>query len=82
MVNNAGVCVCGEFEWQTWSQMEQQVNVNLLGALRVTKYCLPLLKAGQGNKCIVTTLDFTISPAVQILIPTDQKPTVNSVNDC
>lgn len=49
LVNNAGVCVCGEFEWQTWTQIQQQVDVNLLGTLRVTKQCLPLLKAGQGR---------------------------------
>ncbi|CAB4068298.1 E1.1.1.30 [Lepeophtheirus salmonis] len=49
LINNAGICICGEFEWQTWSQLENQVNVNLLGALRVTKHCLPLLKAGQGR---------------------------------
>ena len=48
LVNNAGVCVCGEYEWQTWSQIQKQVEVNVLGTLRVTKSCIPLLKAGQG----------------------------------
>ena len=45
LINNAGVCVCGEFDWQTWTQIEDQVNVNILGTLRVTKLFLPLLKA-------------------------------------
>jgi 3-hydroxybutyrate dehydrogenase len=49
LVNNAGVCVCGEFEWQTWSHIAKQVEVNLLGTLRVTKHCIPLLKAGKGR---------------------------------
>ena len=49
LINNAGVCVCGEFDWQTWGQMKKQIDVNLLGTLRVTKFCLPLLKAGEGK---------------------------------
>lgn len=49
VVNNAGVCVCGEFEWQTWDQISKQIEVNLLGSMRVIKKCLPLLKAGQGR---------------------------------
>jgi NAD(P)-dependent dehydrogenase (short-subunit alcohol dehydrogenase family) len=49
LINNAGICVCGEFEWQTWSQIQKQVEVNILGTLRVTKQCIPLLKAGQGK---------------------------------
>lgn len=49
LINNAGVCVCGEFDWQTWDQIQAQVDVNLLGTLRVTKHCLPLLKAGEGK---------------------------------
>ena len=50
LINNAGVCVCGEFDWQTWDQIEKQVEVNLFGTLRVTKNCLPLLKAGEGKR--------------------------------
>ena len=50
LVNNAGVCVCGEFEWQTWNHIEQQIKVNLLGTMRVTRHCIPLLKAVQGKK--------------------------------
>ena len=49
LVNNAGICVCGEFEWLTWKQIQHQVEVNLLGTMRVTKYCMPLLKATQGK---------------------------------
>ena len=50
LVNNAGICVCGEFEWLTWKQIQRQVEVNLLGTMRVTKYCMPLLKSGQGKE--------------------------------
>ena len=27
LINNAGVCVCGEFDWQTWDQINRQVEV-------------------------------------------------------
>ena len=49
VINNAGVCVCGEFDWQTEEQIERQVEVNVMGTLRVTKLFLPLLKRGQGR---------------------------------
>jgi len=49
LINNAGVCVCGEFDWQTWGHIQKQIDVNFVGTLRVTKFCLPLLKAGEGR---------------------------------
>jgi hypothetical protein len=30
LINNAGVCVCGEFDWQTWDQINSQVEVSAL----------------------------------------------------
>ena len=36
----AGVCVCGEFDWQTPGQVAQQVATNLMGSLTVTKQVL------------------------------------------
>jgi len=56
LVNNAGVCVCGEFDWQTMCQIKTQVDVNLLGPMRVTKQCLPLLKAGRGRVVNVSSV--------------------------
>ncbi|XP_023328709.1 D-beta-hydroxybutyrate dehydrogenase, mitochondrial [Eurytemora carolleeae] len=49
IVNNAGVCVCGEFDWQTWPQIYSQIEVNLVGTMRVIKKCLPLLKNAKGR---------------------------------
>jgi len=49
LINNAGVCVCGEFDWQTMGQIANQVDVNLLGPMRVIKQCLPLLRSGNGR---------------------------------
>lgn len=56
VINNAGVCVCGEFEWQTWAQINSQIEVNLLGTMRVIKQCLPLLKNGQGRVINVSSV--------------------------
>jgi len=56
VINNAGVCVCGEFEWQTWNQIYSQVEVNLLGTMRVIKHCLPLLKSAQGRVINVSSV--------------------------
>lgn len=56
LINNAGVCVCGEFDWQTWDQINSQVEVNLVGTLRVTKACLPLLKRGAGRVLMVSSV--------------------------
>ena len=30
--------------------MQKQIDVNFVGTLRVTKFCLPLLKAGEGEE--------------------------------
>jgi len=56
LINNAGVCVCGEFDWQTMEQIERQVGVNIMGTLRVTKLCLPLIKREQGRLIMVSSV--------------------------
>lgn len=48
-VNNAGVMVFGEFEWQTQRLMQHQVNVNLLGTFRVTNEFCPLIRQHKGR---------------------------------
>ncbi|KAL1415929.1 hypothetical protein MTO96_028523 [Rhipicephalus appendiculatus] len=49
LVNNAGVCVLGEFEWMTQEQVERTMAVNLLGTLRLTKSCLPYIRRSKGR---------------------------------
>jgi len=56
VINNAGVCVCGEYDWQTMGQIESQVSVNITGTLRVTKMFLPLLKRSQGRLLMVSSV--------------------------
>ncbi|XP_015120672.1 estradiol 17-beta-dehydrogenase 2 [Diachasma alloeum] len=55
LVNNAGAMVFGEFEWQTDSQIRHQVEVNLLGTMRLTKSMLPLLRQHKSRLTIVTS---------------------------
>ena len=59
MINNAGVCIPGELQWLTWEQCQRSLQVNLEGAVRVTKAFLPLLQqakgeSGHGRDCICT----------------------------
>lgn len=44
VVNNAGVMTIGNFEWQTPSMIADTININLLGAMRVTSAFLPSLR--------------------------------------
>lgn len=55
LVNNAGVMCFGEFEWQTWSQIEMQINVNLLGTMRITRELMPLIRQQQARIINVTS---------------------------
>ncbi|XP_071041979.1 D-beta-hydroxybutyrate dehydrogenase, mitochondrial-like [Parasteatoda tepidariorum] len=49
LINNAGVCIFGLFEWQTWKQCETQIQVNVLGTMRLTRAFIPLLRKTKGN---------------------------------
>lgn len=55
LVNNAGVMCFGEFEWQTSNLFEQQVNVNLLGPMRLTKELLPIIRCHKSRIINVTS---------------------------
>ncbi|XP_065076402.1 D-beta-hydroxybutyrate dehydrogenase, mitochondrial [Ochlerotatus camptorhynchus] len=55
LINNAGVMCFGEFEWQLERHLEQQINVNLLGTMKMTKAFLPLLRQHRGRVINVTS---------------------------
>ncbi|XP_013791754.1 D-beta-hydroxybutyrate dehydrogenase, mitochondrial-like [Limulus polyphemus] len=57
LINNAGVCVYGEFEWQTWNQCTTQVEINLMGTIRLTKLCLPLIRRSSGRIVNITSIN-------------------------
>ena len=49
LVNNAGVIKNGSLEDATEEDIEYQVGVNVVGTIRMTKACLPALKASKGS---------------------------------
>ena len=49
VVNNAGVNFNGDVELATMQQFEKITQVNYLGAVRVTKAFLPLIRQSQGK---------------------------------
>lgn len=55
LVNNAGVMCFGELEWQTEQQIVQQIEVNILGTIRVTKSLLQQLREHKGRIITVTS---------------------------
>lgn len=55
LVNNAGVMCFGELEWQTEQQIVQQIEVNVLGSIRVTKSLLQQLREHKGRIITVTS---------------------------
>ncbi|XP_012533987.1 estradiol 17-beta-dehydrogenase 2 [Monomorium pharaonis] len=55
LVNNAGVMTLGEFEWQTQSLVEHQINVNLLGTMRITRELMPILRENRSRIITVSS---------------------------
>ncbi|XP_025833834.1 D-beta-hydroxybutyrate dehydrogenase, mitochondrial [Agrilus planipennis] len=55
LINNSGVMVFAEFEWQTERLIRQQVEVNLLGTLNLTRAFCPLLRRYKGRVITVTS---------------------------
>lgn len=55
VVNNAGVMCFGEFEWQTDSQIDYQIEVNLLGTMKFTKRLAPLVRKHKARIINVTS---------------------------
>lgn len=56
VVNNAGIAAFQEIEWCSVEQFQQILDVNVLGVVRVTKACLPLLREGGGRVINVASL--------------------------
>ncbi|XP_075148754.1 SDR family oxidoreductase shroud [Haematobia irritans] len=55
LVNNAGAMCFGEFEWQTWQQIEMQIEINLLGTMRLTRVLMPLVRQHQARIINITS---------------------------
>lgn len=49
IVNNAGLMLIAEFEWLTEEQIKEQIQVNLVGPLLLTKAFLPLIRSHKAR---------------------------------
>ena len=49
LVNNAGIAVAGPLEFILPQDLQRQLDVNVVGQLRVTQAVLPLLRQGRGR---------------------------------
>lgn len=47
--------VFGEFEWQTQPLAEYQVNVNVLGTMRITRELMPILRENRSRIIVVSS---------------------------
>lgn len=56
MVNNAGVWCFAELEMTSEKIIQKIMDVNLFGAVRVTKSVLPLIKRARGRIVNVSSL--------------------------
>ncbi|XP_059157944.1 retinol dehydrogenase 7-like [Physella acuta] len=56
LVNNAGVCYVGELEMTSEKVLQKVMDVNLFGAVRMTKAFLPLIKEAHGRVVNVSSL--------------------------
>ncbi|KAF7383810.1 hypothetical protein HZH68_014567 [Vespula germanica] len=55
LVNNAGVMIFGEFEWQTKDQVKHQLEVNLLGTMKITHQLMPLIRKDSTRIVVVSS---------------------------
>ncbi|XP_014261732.1 short-chain dehydrogenase/reductase family 9C member 7 [Cimex lectularius] len=55
LVNNAGVLLFGDFECLTMNHIQNQINVNFIGTLTVTKYFLPLIRTHRARVINLTS---------------------------
>ncbi|KAH0952203.1 hypothetical protein HN011_000672 [Eciton burchellii] len=55
LVNNAGIMVFGEFEWQMHDFAEHQVNVNLLGTMKFTRELLPIIRKDRSRIIVISS---------------------------
>lgn len=67
LINNAGVMTYGEFDWMTWDQIYSQVDVNIVGTLRLTRALLPFIIENKGRIINVSSVnDKTVFPGLSI----------------
>jgi len=53
LVNNEQWTAFGEVEWLPWEIFRHSLDVNVLGAIRITQAFLPLIRKAKGNTASV-----------------------------
>lgn len=56
LVNNAGIVVAGPFEGVAIEEWQRQFDVNVIGQVRLTQACLPLLRQSKGRIVNVSSI--------------------------
>ncbi|EFN66586.1 Estradiol 17-beta-dehydrogenase 2 [Camponotus floridanus] len=77
LVNNAGVMVFGEFEWQTQAHANFQINVNVLGTMRITKELMPIIRQN-GGRIIVMSSHCSAEPLPGVSIYSATKAAIDA----
>ncbi len=55
VVNNAGISLCAPWELVSAADLRRQLEVNLVGAVEVTRAFLPLLRASRGRIVLISS---------------------------
>lgn len=80
LINNAGVYLGGPLELMRAGEIEQTFSVNVVGLLRVTQACLPLLRAAQGTLINISSISGLVAlPGVSVYA--GSKHAVEAVTD-
>lgn len=67
LINNAGTMTYGEFDWLTWEQIENQIDTNLIGTIRLTRAIVPFIIESKGRIINVSSVnDCTVFPGLSV----------------
>ena len=56
LVNNAGIAVAGPLECLPIAELEKQLDINVVGSVRVTQEFLPMLRAARGRIVMMSSI--------------------------
>lgn len=67
LINNAGTMRYGEFDWLTWNQIQCQIEVNLIGTIRLTRSLIPYIIQSKGRIINISSVnDKTVFPGLSV----------------
>ncbi|XP_032664945.1 D-beta-hydroxybutyrate dehydrogenase, mitochondrial isoform X2 [Odontomachus brunneus] len=55
LINNAGVMIFGEFDWQTEQHVKRQIGVNLIGTMRVTQILMSVILSNKSRIIVISS---------------------------